>query len=143
MNDAPASPRRTTAWRRGLILLACAAVLLGAALLVGVSDNPPGILLLMLSAMAAVLALVGPLRTRRHCELLLLWSLVSLVAGVILHNVSDAVGAAVGPAWLKAIFAAIGVAFFLVAIILGPAGALVGAIGIVVKSIRRPGPQPG
>jgi hypothetical protein len=138
MDETTAPQVNKNRFRLSLILLGCAAVLLGAALLVGINDNLPGILLLLLSAMVAVLAFVGPLGTKRHYELLLLWSLVSLVAAAILHNVFDAAGSVVGPAWLKAVFEAIGVAFFFIAIIIGPAGALVGGIGIVVKLIHPP-----
>jgi hypothetical protein len=127
-------------WRTRLALLACAAVLVGASLAVGISDNPPGILLAFLSSIAVVLALTLGLRTKRHFELLLLWSLVSLVIAGILHNVFEAAASVAGVAWLKAVGEAVGVVFFLVAIFLCPAGAVVGGVGLLVKIFRRPRP---
>jgi hypothetical protein len=105
-----------------LILVACAAVLLGAALVVGISDNPPGLLLAFLSSIAAVLAFALTLRTKRHFELLLLLSLLFFVAAAVLHNVFEAAASVAGSAWFKTVGEAVGVAFFLAAIFLCPAG---------------------
>ena len=137
MNDPLASnPRKPTTQLR-LTLLVCAAVLLGTALVVGISDNPPGILLAFLSSIAVVTAFAVGLRTKRQFEILLLGSLLFFVGTAILHNVFEAAASVAGAAWLRAVGEAVGVIFFLVAIFLCPAGIVVGLIGLIVKAWRR------
>ena len=137
MNETPANGSARTTLRLRLTLLACAAVLLGAALVVGISDNPPGVLLAFLSSIALVTALAVGLRTKRQFEILLLASLLLFVGAAVLHNVFEAAASVAGAAWLKAAGEAVGVTFFLVAIFLCPAGIVVGLIGFIVKAWRR------
>ena len=137
MNETPANGSARTTLRLRLTLLACAAVLLGAALVVGISDNPPGVLLAFLSSIALVTALAVGLRTKRQFEILLLASLLLFVGAAVLHNVFEAAASVAGAAWLKAAGEVIGVTFFLVAIFLCPAGIVVGLIGLIVKAWRR------
>jgi hypothetical protein len=141
MSETPATQPKRSTMRLRLIFLACAIALLGGALAVGISDNPPGIALAFLSSVAVVLALTIDLRTLEHYLHLLLGSLASLVAAVILHNVFEAAASVAGAAWLRAAGEAVGVAFFLAAIFLCPAGIVVGGVGTFVK-LLRPGPRP-
>jgi hypothetical protein len=137
MDETPASGTAKPTLRLRLILLAAAAALLGAALALGISDNPPGIALAFLSSIAVVLALTMGLRTQRHFAFLLLGSLLLFVVAALLHNVFEAAGSIAGAAWLKTAGEAIGVVFFLVAIFLCPAGIVVGLIGLIGKACRR------
>ena len=139
MDTTTDSAPRHSRLRLQLGLLAAAAALLVGAIAVGVADNPPGILLAFASSVALVLACAVTLRTRRHFELLLLWSLVAMVGAGVLHGAFEAAASTAGAAWLKAAGEAVGAALFLAAILLCPAGVVVGVAGIVVKAIgKRP-----
>jgi hypothetical protein len=124
--------------RLRLALVACAVVLLGAALSVGISDNPPGILLAFLSSIALVAAFAVALRTKRQFAILLLGSLLCFVGAAILHNVFEAAASVAGVFWLRAGGEAAGAAFFLAAVLLCPAGAAVGLVGVIAAARRRP-----
>ena len=137
MDETPAHGSARTTLPLRLTLLVGAAVLLGAALVVGISDNPPGILLAFLSSIAVVTAFAVGLRTKRQFAILLLGSLLFFVLAALLHNVFEAAASVAGASWLKASGEAVGVAFFLVAIFLCPAGIVVGFIGLIVKAWRR------
>jgi uncharacterized membrane protein (UPF0136 family) len=69
---------------KSFILLAICVLLAIAAAVVGVDDNPPGILLAFLSATAFVLAFVHPWRTARKFMFLILVSVIGFVLFVIL-----------------------------------------------------------
>ena len=137
MTETPTNGSTKTTLRLRLTLVACAAVLLGAALVVGISDNPPGVLLAFLSSIALVTAFAVGLRTKRQFEILLLGSLLFFVGAAILHNLFEAAASFAGAAWLKTAGEAVGGTFFLVAIFLCPAGLVVGLVGVIVKAWRR------
>ncbi|HLF72701.1 MAG TPA: hypothetical protein VI524_00005 [Anaerolineales bacterium] len=86
MLDALSTPHNRI---RTLILLgACG---LSAIAAVGIDDNPPGILLAFLAAIAFVLAFVHPWRTARQFRFLLYASVLGFPLFVILNNVFKAV----------------------------------------------------
>jgi len=118
-----------------LCLLATAVVSLSAGLLVGVSDNLPGILLVYMASIAVVLAYALRFRTQRQYERLLLYSVAGFAVTAILHNVFEAAASVAGAAWLRAVGGGIGAAFFLIAVLLCPAGFLVGLVGSIVKRL--------
>ena len=136
MTGTPSIGSLRSTQRLRLIFLAVAVVLLGAALAVGISDNPPGIALAFLSSIAVVLALTIGLHTARQYVILLLGSLLLFVVTAVLHNVFEAAGSAAGTAWLKNAGEAVGVLFFMLAIFLCPAGVVVGAIGTFAALLR-------
>jgi len=74
-----------------LILLAMCGLLVIAAVVVGIDDNLPGILLAFLAATAFVLAFVHPWRTARKFMFLLLASILGLVLFIILNIILDTV----------------------------------------------------
>lgn len=74
-----------------LTLLALCGLLAFAAVVVGVDDNLPGILLAFLSAIAFVLAFVHPWRTARKFVFLLLTSVLGFVLFVILNIALDSI----------------------------------------------------
>jgi hypothetical protein len=109
-------------WKRTVILFVACAVTTAAGVIVGIDDNLPGLLLVMVSAVAFVLAFVHPWRTTRRFILLIGASLGAFVVFTVLHNVlGDA-----SPA---------GTAFFYLAIFLCPAGMLVGIVGTLVSLV--------
>ena len=73
------------------ILMAICGLLTIAAVVVGIDDNLPGILLAFLAATAFVLAFVHPWRTARKFMFLLLASILGIVLFIILNIILDTV----------------------------------------------------
>jgi hypothetical protein len=114
------------------------------ALLVGISDNPPGIALLYGGMVCLVLAAVCRWQRPKSFLLLLAFSALGFVVFAILHNLLYALGEMTALTWLKAILEALHVAAFLIALLLCPVGVLVGLVGwvaAVFRSRREPGPH--
>jgi hypothetical protein len=137
MSDAPPDATTRPNLRRRLIFLGCAAVLLAAAMLVGISDNPPGLLLAFATSILVVLALTMSWHHPRKHFYLFVGSILAFAMTAVLHNVFEAAASVAGVPALKAAGEAIGVAFFLVAIFLCPAGIVVGAVGGIASLLRR------
>jgi len=136
MSDAFSTPRnRITTF----ILLAICGLLAIAAVVVGIEDNLPGILLAFLAATAFVLAFAHTWRTARKFMFLLLASVLGLVLFVILNIILDTV--AQNPATSGALqdliqSPAINALNLIVAMIC-PAAFIVGAVGSVAMFIRN------
>jgi len=130
------STRRHTV--RTLVLLVGCCLLAVAAAGVGISDNPPGILLAFLAATAFVLAFVHPWKASKQFTRLLAWSALGIIAFAVLHNVFEAIASNLGGRGvLYGVLNGIGGALFLFALIVCPMGLLVGAIGAAVMSRRE------
>jgi len=123
--------------RRRLILLGSAGGLAAAAALVGIADNLPGILLVYLAGICLVIAVTPSWRHPRRHFLLFVGSGLGFVAAALLHNVFEALAAVAPSPALRSAMEALGVAFFLGAIILCPAGMVVGAVGGIASLVRR------
>lgn len=112
----------------GLVMLCC--VLLLAAFIVGISDNPPGLALCYLATVSLILAFVNAWRKVKYFLILLGSSVIGFAVFAVLHNVfyalaeisSDIVVLNRSLEFLHAVF-------FLVAIFVCPAGLLIGAVG--------------
>jgi len=74
-----------------LLLLAICGLLAITAVVVGIDDNLPGVLLAFLAAIAFVLAFVYPWRTARKFIVLILGSIVGFVLFIILNIILDKV----------------------------------------------------
>jgi hypothetical protein len=135
MLEVLSTPRNRTLM---FVFLAICCVSATAAGVVGISDNPPGILLAFGAAATFILAFVHPWRTARQFRRLLYASLLGLVIFGILHNVFEAVAskAASGGA-LQSLLQVLGVAAFLLAVLVCPPAVLVGAVGSLVMFIRN------
>jgi uncharacterized membrane protein YdcZ (DUF606 family) len=140
MSDAPQDALTRKNLRRRLIFLGCAVVFLAAAMLVGIADNPPGILLAFASSILAVLALTTGWQHPRKHFYLFAGSFLAFALTAVLHNVFEAAAFVAGVPWLKTAGGFIGAAFFLVAIFLCPAGIVVGAVGGIASMFRRKRP---
>lgn len=137
MDDDPIPVSARPSLRGRLALLGCAVASLAASALVGISDNPPGLLLAFLASLCVVLALtLGWHHPRRHL-FLFVGSLLAFVVAAALHNLLEAAAARVTAPSLQAAAEALGVAFFLAAIFLCPAGLAVAAIGGLATLVRR------
>ena len=121
-----------------LVLLAVGVLALAVASVVGVADNLPGIVLVYVSVAAIVLAVVHRWRSIRRFLLLLVFSLLAFPVTVVLHNLfyalaelaSDSVGLAQVLGYLEA-------TFFIVAVLVCPPAALVGAAGAAILGIHQ------
>jgi len=135
MLKALSTPRNRS---RSLMLLAVCGVLAFAASVLGISDNPPGLVLAFLSTIAFVLAFVHPWRTSKQFLSLVYASGLGFVIFVILHNVFEVIASKIGESGLAySLLNGAGVAFFFIAILVCPSGLLVGAVGAVIMSRRK------
>jgi hypothetical protein len=127
--------RKTT-----VTFLVIAGILAAAAGIVGISDNPPGILLAFGAAAALVLAFVHPWRTSRQFRYFFYISFVGFALLVVVHNVFEVVaGRMGGPGFVVAVLQGIQVAAFLIAVLICPPALVIGAVGAVVVWIRNRG----
>ena len=120
------------------ILLVACCILGFAASAVGIDDNPPGIALAFLSAIAMVLAFVHPLRTSKQFRYLIYASGIGFILFSVLHNVFEGIASKVGePSLVHGLLSGASVTSFFIAILVCPAGLLVGAVGAVIMSSRE------
>lgn len=134
MIDALSSPRNR---RVTVVFLVIAGVLAAAAGVVGISDNPPGILLAYGAAAALVLAAVHPWRASRQFRYFFYMSFVGFALLVVVHNVFEVVaGRMGGPGLVVAVLQSLQVAAFLVAVLICPPALVIGAVGAVVMAVR-------
>jgi hypothetical protein len=109
-----------------------------AAALVGITDNPPGIVLALAAALALVLAFVHPWRTPRQFGRLLLASVLGFVLFVVLHNVFEALAGMVEDiAVLHGLLEGLGGAAFILATLICPPAFLVSVVALVVALTRN------
>jgi hypothetical protein len=123
--------------RRSLYFLIGGGLATGASTIVGISDNPPGIALAFGAAAAFLLAIIHPWRTARPYWRLLLATVLGFVASAILHNVFEMLGGLASlPGFVSVAFRAIGVTFFLAAVILCPPALVVSLVGAMAMALR-------
>lgn len=136
MKDAFSTPRNRTIT---LILLAVCCLSAIAAILVGIDDNLPGILLAFLAAIMFVLAFAHPWRTARKFILLFLASVLGLVLFIVLSISSDL--AVQNPNTSIAVKNLILSSFMetmtIIIAMVCPAAFLVGLVGSIVMFIRN------
>ena len=141
MIQALSTPRNRN---RTFLLFAVCGVLAVAAVTIGIDDNPPGVLLAFLSAVAFVLAFVHPWRASKQFRYLIYASLLGFVVCALLHNILDFVASKSGSSGLvPGLLDIMSATFFLVATLLCPPALLVGVVGAVVMSGRARHKQPG
>ena len=121
------------------ILMATCGLLIIAAAIVGVDDNPPGILLAFLAATAFVLAFAHPWRTAKKFIFLILASLLGFILFVILNITLD--NAAQNPATTGALQdmlqSPVVNALSIIIIMICAAAFIVGVVGSVAMFIRN------
>jgi hypothetical protein len=123
--------------RLTLVFLAATVVLIIAALLVGISDNPPGILLLYGAGLALVLAVTHRWRSPRKFGFLFLGAAVGFFITVAIHNFAEVGAERISNLPLLAYpLSAVSVAGFILAVIVCPAAAAVGALGWITTVVR-------
>jgi len=124
--------------RRSLYtLLGLGALCLAAAFILGIADNPPGIVLAFSGVIALAAIPVRNWRKTRKFLILLALSLVGFFVFVLLHNFFYALSRMTDIQALKIAMNWLEVVSFLAAIFLAPAGSIIGVIGSLFTWIRR------
>jgi hypothetical protein len=121
-----------------LILLAVCGLSATAAVVIGIDDNPAGVLLALLAAIAFILAFAHPWRTARKFIYLLLASVLGFVLFIIMSIISDSIaqGPAASASLQDLVQSPAMDALNLVIAMICTAGFVVGAIGSVAMFIR-------
>jgi D-alanyl-lipoteichoic acid acyltransferase DltB (MBOAT superfamily) len=124
--------------KRTLLLLAACGTLVAAAGAAGIDDNPLGVALAFLSANSLVLAFVHPWRTSKQFWRLIIASGLGFFVFAALSNLLEAAASKVGVVGSsEGFFDGVGATFFLIAILLCPAGLMLGIIGTAITSRRE------
>jgi hypothetical protein len=128
----------TTAQRRrvSLALLLAAGALAGAAALIGIADNPPGILTVYGAAALLVLSIVHPWRSARPFALLAAGGVLASLAFAVLHNLLDGAAELLAVPILSQVLGVLSAGAFLLAVLVCPAVVLVAAGGALVQLVR-------
>lgn len=123
---------------RTLLLLAICGLLAIAAVALGIDENPPGILLAFLAAIAFVLAFVHPWRTAKKFLYLLLASLLGIILFIGLSILIDSItqNPATSGTIRNLIQNPVIDGLNLIFVMIVPAAFLVGAVGGIVMFIR-------
>jgi len=124
--------------KRTIIFFALFLVLMIAAGIIGLNDNPPGIFLAYFSAASFVLIFVHYWKSPIQFLKLMGYSAVLFVLTVLIHNFGEVLAVSVSEMWLlHGILVAIHVSAFLIAVLLCPSAILIGAIGAVITSLKK------
>ena len=136
MIDAFSTPRNRI---KTFIFLVTCGLLAIASVVVGIDDNPPGVLLAYLAATAFVLAFSHPWRTARKFMFLLLASVLGFILFMILSMISDSIvqNPASSDTLQKLIESPVNEALSIIFAMLCSAAFLVGVVGAVVMFIRN------
>jgi hypothetical protein len=130
--SAPANRTRT------FYLLGLGIVFGLTAIVVGIADNLPGILLLFLAVIAFALGIVHPWETSKPFLYLLGISLLVIAVSVPLHNLFEGLANNVGRLTLTGrLFEVASGAFFFFALLLCPVLILIGTIGAILRWVER------
>ena len=119
-----------------LLLIGCFSTFL--AFIVGISDNPPGILLCYAGISALMLTFSHHWREIKKFIILLIISISGFPVSVLLHNLLFGLGKmyAENPA-LSQLFESLHVLFFIIAILICPPGILIGGVGSLVLHVMK------
>ena len=121
------------------IFLVICGLLAIASVVVGIDDNPPGIMLAYLAATAFVLAFSHPWRTAKKFMFLLLASVLGFILFIILSMISDSIvqNPASSDTLQKLIESPVNEALSIIFTMLCSAAFLVGVVGAIIMFIRN------
>ena len=120
-----------------LLVICCLSAIVST--VVGIDENPPGILLALLAAVTFVLAFSHPWRTARKFMFLLLAAVLGFVLFIIVNIVSDSIvqNPASSDALQNLIESPVNEALSIISAMLCSGAFLVGVVGAVVMFIRN------
>jgi len=113
------------------VYLVISLILIITAFIIGIDDNLPGILPLFLGGIILIFAFTHNWKNAGPYLLLGFFSIVGFAVSVFLHNMFEVIG---GEGTVLGIISAV---FFLIAVILCPAGLLVGIVGSIVRALKK------
>lgn len=121
-----------------LIFLSLSIILIIAAFIVGIADNPPGAVLLYAGTFALILTIAHRWREVKKFTILTVASIIGIPIFVVLHNLLEVLGEKSADITLfYYLLTGLSVISFMVALIVCPAGLIIGIIGIVVLTFRK------
>ena len=121
-----------------VVFLAICFASASAAGVIGIDDNAPGILCAFVASAALVLAFVHPWRAPKQYGLLLLGAVLCFVVAGVLHNVFHGVAGNMDNTQVLAkVMEGLGVATFLLSVLVCPPAVIVGLVGSVTMIIRK------
>lgn len=126
--------KRTASIRISLFLLGV--ILSVTALIIGVADNLPVIILLFAGLICSGYALIMPWKNPVVYLKLFGMSLIGFIISVLLHNGTDALAAVFDNGLIQSIFYGLSGFFFILAVIVFPVLGFLGLIGYLLKSIK-------
>ncbi|MFW9952196.1 MAG: hypothetical protein ACFFKA_18910 [Candidatus Thorarchaeota archaeon] len=113
------------------VYLAVSIILIIAALIIGIDDNPPGIIVFFLGSIALILVFTHNWKKAKPYLFLMLFSLLGFIISAILVNVFETAG---GEGTFLGIFTAM---FFIITLFISPAGLIVGIVGSIVYTLKK------
>ncbi len=136
MKKFPGSTNRKGSRKLTLLWIVICCGSLIAAFIVGISGNLPGLSLCYVAAISIILAFVHAWRRVKYFFILLCSSLVGFAVFAVMHNVFYALGQmAADIVVLSQLLEFFHAVFFLIAILVCPAGFLTGVVGSIVTTI--------
>ena len=114
----------------------CGLAVIGAAI-VGIDDNPPGLVLAYVAALFFIIAFVHSWRSKRQFGMLAIASLLGFVVFAFIHNVFEVIASNMTAGLLKTGLEGVQVAGFILAVLISPAAFFVGLIGVLVVYIYK------
>lgn len=107
------------------------------AFILGISDNPPGIIFVFAAIMSLLIAFTLNWNTVKKFTFLTIAALVSFIVFVILHNLFYALGEMVGEGFLSYLISVFGALAFIIAVLICPPAFALGVIGSIVMFVRK------
>lgn len=121
-----------------VVLIVLAALALGTALLMGVSDNIPALILVYLACGLIVVAFVCTWRETQMFVKMLIASLISVPAFAVLHNLAYAAAELTNDMpIISGFFGFLDGLFFIIAVIIAPTAVIVSAVGAIITAINN------
>ncbi len=122
-----------------LVLLAACGLLTIASVVVGINDNPPGVILALLSAITLILAFAHPWRDAKRFFFLFLASVIGFVLFIIMSIVSESLlqNPAASRMLKNLIQSPMNDTLSLISSMIFTAALIIGVIGSVVMLIRK------
>ncbi len=119
-----------------IVLIVLAALALGTALLMGVSDNIPALVLVYLACGLLIVAFVCTWREPQPFLKMLIASLVSVPVFAVLHNLAYAVAQSTAETPLiSGFFDFLGAISFVIAVVIAPTAVVISAIGTIITAL--------
>ena len=131
-------PEETSKRKFSYVLLVLGAILVIFALVNGVSDNTPMILMSILGVLVFSIAFVHHWREIRKFQIMLFVSLISIIFFILMHNVFYGLAAKSEDIFiLYSILDFLSVLFFLIVVYICPIGITIGLIGLAIIFVKK------